>query len=73
MRVASISKSFTAAAMARLWEDGKLDLDRPVQDYVPEFPEKHFEGSKVSLLKSHCLTFIFVCNFFWFGSRFVLP
>jgi len=47
MRVASISKSFTAVAMARLWEDGKLDIDKPIQEYVPEFPEKYFEGSKV--------------------------
>ena len=47
MRVASISKSFTSVALARLWEEEKLDLDKPVQDYVLEFPEKFFEGSKV--------------------------
>ncbi|XP_063301975.1 serine beta-lactamase-like protein LACTB, mitochondrial [Pelobates fuscus] len=49
MRVASISKSFTMAAIAKLWEEGKLDLDVPVQKYVPEFPEKDFEGEKVTL------------------------
>ncbi|OCT87109.1 serine beta-lactamase-like protein LACTB, mitochondrial [Xenopus laevis] len=57
MRVASISKSFTMAALAKLWEEGKLDLDAPVQQYVPEFPEKEFEGEKVKittrLLVSH--------------------
>ncbi|KAG8440211.1 hypothetical protein GDO86_006122 [Hymenochirus boettgeri] len=57
MRVASISKSFTMAALAKLWEEGKLDLDAPVQQYVPEFPEKQFEGEKVTittrLLVSH--------------------
>ncbi|TRY84653.1 hypothetical protein DNTS_021000 [Danionella cerebrum] len=47
MRIASISKSLTAAAVARLWEDGKIDLDAPVQKYVPEFPEKQFEGENV--------------------------
>ncbi|XP_073508810.1 serine beta-lactamase-like protein LACTB, mitochondrial [Phyllobates terribilis] len=57
MRVASISKSFTMAALAKLWQEGRLDLDAPVQKYVPEFPEKEFEGEKVTittrLLVSH--------------------
>uniref|UniRef100_A0A8C0ZTU5 Beta-lactamase-related domain-containing protein n=1 Tax=Castor canadensis TaxID=51338 RepID=A0A8C0ZTU5_CASCN len=57
MRIASISKSLTMVALAKLWEAGKLDLDVPVQHYVPEFPEKEYEGEKVSvttrLLISH--------------------
>ncbi|XP_062946587.1 serine beta-lactamase-like protein LACTB, mitochondrial isoform X2 [Cynocephalus volans] len=57
MRIASISKSLTMVALAKLWEAGKLDLDIPVQHYVPEFPEKEYEGEKVSvttrLLISH--------------------
>ncbi|KAM7158060.1 serine beta-lactamase-like protein LACTB, mitochondrial isoform 4-T4 [Molossus nigricans] len=57
MRIASISKSLTMVALAKLWEAGKLDLDIPVQYYVPEFPEKEYEGEKVSvttrLLISH--------------------
>lgn len=47
MRIASISKPITAAAAARLIEEGKLDLDVPVQEYVPEFPQKQFEGKDV--------------------------
>ena len=39
-RVGSISKSLTAAAAARLVENGRLDLDAPIQQYVPSFPEK---------------------------------
>lgn len=39
-RVGSISKSMTAAAVASLVEKGRLDLDAPVQQYVPSFPEK---------------------------------
>ena len=41
-RVGSISKSLTAAAVARLVEDGRLDLDAPIQKYVPSFPEKAY-------------------------------
>ena len=39
-RVGSISKSMTAAAVAKLVEAGRLDVDVPIQRYVPSFPEK---------------------------------
>ena len=39
-RIASISKSLTSAAVGLLHEQGKLDLDAPVQRYVPTFPVK---------------------------------
>ncbi len=39
-RVGSISKSLTAAGLALLVERGELDLDAPVQKYVPDFPDK---------------------------------
>ena len=40
VRIASISKSLTSAAVGQLVEKGKLDLDAPVQTYVPSFPVK---------------------------------
>ncbi|XP_024136707.1 serine beta-lactamase-like protein LACTB, mitochondrial isoform X1 [Oryzias melastigma] len=49
MRIASISKPLTAAAAALLCEEGKLKLDVPVQEYVPEFPQKHFDGKVVTI------------------------
>ncbi|MDP3070463.1 MAG: serine hydrolase domain-containing protein [Opitutaceae bacterium] len=39
-RIGSISKSLTAVGLMLLVERGQLDLDAPVQRYVPEFPEK---------------------------------
>jgi CubicO group peptidase (beta-lactamase class C family) len=39
-RVGSISKSLTAAALGLLYQQGRLDLDAPVQQYVPSFPDK---------------------------------
>ncbi len=39
-RIGSVSKPLTAAAVARLYESGKLDLDAPIQRYVPTFPHK---------------------------------
>ncbi|WP_309670864.1 serine hydrolase domain-containing protein [Gemmatimonas sp.] len=35
--IASISKTFAAAAMLRLVEQGKVDLDAPVRRYLPQF------------------------------------
>lgn len=37
-RIGSITKQFTAAAIMRLVEDGKIDLDAPFSDYYPHFP-----------------------------------
>ncbi len=49
-RVASISKSFTMVLAAKLMEEGKLDIDKDVRDYVPIFPEKTWEGEKVCVV-----------------------
>ncbi|GAB3402614.1 serine hydrolase domain-containing protein [Flindersiella endophytica] len=37
MPVASVSKSFTALAVMQLVEAGRVQLDRPVRTYLPEF------------------------------------
>jgi CubicO group peptidase (beta-lactamase class C family) len=34
----SITKTFTALAVLQLAQDGKLDLQRPVTEYLPDFP-----------------------------------
>lgn len=39
-RLGSVSKTLTAAAVALLNERGRIDLDAPVQHYVPEYPHK---------------------------------
>ena len=41
-RIGSVSKSLTAAALGLLHERELLDLDAPVQKYVPSFPEKRW-------------------------------
>jgi len=38
-RIASITKQFTAAAIMKLVEQGKVKLDEPVKTYIPEFQE----------------------------------
>jgi serine beta-lactamase-like protein LACTB, mitochondrial len=39
-RIGSVSKPLTSAALVRLVEEGKIDLDAPIQRYVPTFPDK---------------------------------
>src|ERR1700757_1358825 len=40
-RIGSVCKPLTAVALVQLVEQGKVDLDAPVQKYVPTFPEKN--------------------------------
>lgn len=51
-RIGSISKPLTAVALMQLAEQGRVDLDAPVQKYVPSFPDK---GAKITprLLAGH--------------------
>lgn len=49
-RLASISKSVTAVAALRLWEQGKLDLDAPIRTYVPSWPESQAAPTARQLL-----------------------
>jgi len=49
-RLASISKSITGTAAMLLWQQGKLDLDAPVQKYCPAFPQKDFAITTRELL-----------------------
>ncbi|MEA1882183.1 MAG: serine hydrolase domain-containing protein [Candidatus Marinimicrobia bacterium] len=41
-RIGSVSKTVTSAAVGHLLDQGKLDLDAPIQEYVPAFPEKRW-------------------------------
>ncbi len=51
-RVGSISKLFTALAVAQLWEAGRVNLDAPVQTLVPEF-NPSAEGVTIRRLAGH--------------------
>ena len=49
-RLASVSKPITAAAVMQLVEQGKIDLDAPIQKYVPSFPKKKYPITTRQLL-----------------------
>lgn len=48
--LASVSKTFTGMAVLKLWEQGKLNIDDPVSNYLPNFP---CAGVTVKMLLNH--------------------
>lgn len=48
--LASISKTFTAMATLKLWEEGKLNIDDDLTKYFVKFP---YEGVTIKMLLSH--------------------
>ncbi|HEY7910929.1 MAG TPA: serine hydrolase domain-containing protein [Blastocatellia bacterium] len=49
-RTASIAKAMTAVAVMKLVEQGRLDLDAPIQKYCAAFPEKQWPVTARHLL-----------------------
>ena len=48
--LASVSKTFTAMAVLKLWQDKKLDINEEVSKYLPGFP---IAGTTLKMLLSH--------------------
>ncbi|KAA6440396.1 beta-lactamase family protein [Dyadobacter flavalbus] len=49
-QLASLSKPFTAVAMLKLVQEGRVSLDDSIQRFFPDFP---YHGVKVDMLLSH--------------------
>ncbi|MEU8274752.1 serine hydrolase domain-containing protein [Microbispora bryophytorum] len=49
MPLASLSKSFTALAVLRLADEGRIDLDAPVRRYLPEFTMADARAEKITV------------------------
>lgn len=62
-QIGSTGKTFTATALMRLVEQGKLDLDAPVRDYLPGFRVADEDVSREVLLR-HLVTH----TAGWFGD-----
>ncbi len=55
--IASAGKQFTAVAILKLAEQGKIDLDQRVREFVPELPE-HFPNATIRELLSMTSGFV---------------
>ena len=54
MPIASVSKTMTAAAVMQLVAAGRVDLDAPVYDYLPDFRIRDRRGAEITV--RHLLT-----------------
>lgn len=48
-RLGSVSKFVTAAMLARLVDQGRIDLQRPVRAYLPDYPDKQHDFTPLQL------------------------
>jgi len=55
-RIASISKTFTAIGVMQLWEQGKFQLDDPINDHLSSFKVQHSDPSAPPVTIRHMLT-----------------
>lgn len=55
-RIASITKTFTAIGLMQLWEQGKFDLDHPINDYLEWYRVQHTFSSAPAVQFRHMLT-----------------
>ncbi|KAI1708365.1 beta-lactamase domain-containing protein [Ditylenchus destructor] len=56
MRIASISKAVTSAIAGKLIENGKLDVDKSIYEYLPDFPKKKVDGEEVDITTRQLLS-----------------
>jgi CubicO group peptidase (beta-lactamase class C family) len=55
-RIGSLTKSFTASAIAKLRDAGKLDLDAPAERYLPELAKVRGASPAAPMTVRHLLT-----------------
>ena len=55
-RIGSISKTFTGVGIMQLWEQGKLDLDDPVNKYLKTYKVQHVDPAAPPVTIRHMLT-----------------
>ncbi|KAM3182838.1 hypothetical protein ACTXT7_011544 [Hymenolepis weldensis] len=55
-RIASISKSFTSLLVGRMIDQCRVDLDKDVRSYLPDFSPKTKDGKMVPITMRHLLS-----------------
>lgn len=54
--IGSLTKSFTALAILKLIEQGKIDLNADIRKYIPDFSIKNLDGGETTITVNHLLT-----------------
>lgn len=74
--IGSVSKVYTAAAMMKLVDEGKVDLDTPVVNYLPDFKMKDERYKRITprMLLNHSSYFYKeLCIVMQFYLKIMIP
>ena len=64
-QLASVSKPFTAVAVMQLYQDGKIDIRKPVKEYLPDFPFEEITVEHLLQHRSGLRNYIYVADRYW--------
>ncbi|MBE0645945.1 MAG: serine hydrolase [Bacteroidetes bacterium] len=52
-RIGSVTKQFTASIILKLMEEGKIDLQAKLRNYIPEYPSSQADDVTIHMLLNH--------------------
>lgn len=64
-QLASLSKPFTATAVMLLYQQGKIELDSAVKNYLPDFPFKNITVKHLLQHRSGLKNYIYIADKYW--------
>ncbi|MCH5243810.1 MAG: beta-lactamase family protein [Lentimicrobiaceae bacterium] len=64
-QLASLSKPFTATAVMLLYQQGKIDLNAPVKEYLPDFPFDNITVTHLLQHRSGLKNYIYLADNYW--------
>lgn len=67
--LASVSKPFTATAILKLWEEGKLSLDQTVDEFIPGFPYSNITVKHLLSHRSGLTSYMYFTDGLWPNKR----
>lgn len=70
--LASVSKTFTAMAVLKLWENGKLNIDDKVDRYISEFPFKQISIRNLLTHRSGLPNYVYFVDQLGWNKRIFL-
>lgn len=67
--LASVSKPFTATAILKLWEEGKLSLDQTVDEFIPGLPYPNITVKHLLSHRSGLTSYMYFTDGLWPNKR----
>lgn len=64
-QLASLSKPFTATAVMLLYQQGKIDINAPVKEYLPDFPFNDITVTHLLQHRSGLKNYIYIADKYW--------